>query len=196
MVPGCGLPFVTLSEGKPQLQFCNIFHVNFVGAPNSVPKPYFCIIFWDMMQIHIRQIEFGTPEYDEAVWLRYEVLRRPLGLEFTPEQLAEEYDQIHLAAYEPAGRLLAYLNLTPIDADIVKMRQVAVASALQGRGVGKALVAESERLAADLHFKKMTLHARQVAVPFYERLGYSIVGEPFEEVSIPHFKMEKGLRRN
>ena len=42
----------------------------------------------------------------------------------------------------------------------------------------------------------MTLHARQVAVPFYERLGYSIVGEPFEEVSIPHFKMEKGLRRN
>jgi len=146
-----------------------------------------------MIQLQIRQIKFGTPEYDEAVWLRYEVLRRPLGLEFTPEQLAKEYDQIHLAAYEPAGRLLAYLNLTPVDADVVKMRQVVVAPAQQGRGVGKALVAESELLAADLHFKKMTLHARQVAIPFYERLGYAIVGEPFEEVSIQHFKMEKNL---
>ena len=31
----------------------------------------------------------------------------------------------------------------------------------------------------------MSLHARQIAVPFYERLGYTIVGEPFEEVGIP-----------
>ncbi len=146
-----------------------------------------------MMQLEIRQIEFGTPEFDEAVWLRYEVLRRPLGLEFTPEQLAEEYNQIHLAAYAPDGRLLAYLNLTPVDADIVKMRQVVVAQAQQGSGVGTALVAESERLAAQLHFKKMSLHARQVAVPFYERLGYAIVGEPFEEVGILHFKMEKKM---
>jgi len=45
-VPGYGLPIVTLSEGKPQPQFCNIFHVNFVSAPIYVLKPYFCIIYW------------------------------------------------------------------------------------------------------------------------------------------------------
>ena len=30
-----------------------------------------------------------------------------------------------------------------------------------------------------------------IAVPFYLRLGYEIVGDQFEEVTIPHFKMKK-----
>lgn len=145
------------------------------------------------MLLQIHRIEFGTPEYDEVIRLRYEVLRRPLGLEFTPEQLAEEYDQIHLAAYSATGALVACLNLTPADAATVKMRQVAVSPELQGRGIGAILVAESEKLAKSLGFDRMSLHARETAVPFYKRLGYHIEGERFEEVSIPHFRMEKSL---
>ncbi len=143
--------------------------------------------------MHILQIEFATPEYDEAVRLRYEVLRRPLGLEYTPEQLAAEYSDIHLAAFDASGRLVGYLCLTPGSNAEVKMRQVAVAPEQQGRGVGGKLVAESEALAKHLNFKKMTLHARETAVPFYLRLGYHTVGGQFEEVTIPHFKMEKSL---
>ena len=145
------------------------------------------------MDIQIYQIGFGTPEYDEAVGLRYEVLRKPLGLDYSPEQLASEYDQVHLAAYSNSGELLAYLNLTPAGTQTVKMRQVAVAAALQGKGIGTLLVAESERLAQRLQFEGMTLHARETAVPFYERLGYVREGERFEEVGIPHFKMKKAL---
>lgn len=143
--------------------------------------------------MQIRQIEFGTPEYDEAVRLRYDILRRPLGLEYTPEQLAAEYSEIHLAAFDAAGRLIAYLNLTPVAPDIVKMRQVAVESVLQGKGIGKLLVGASEQLAKHLGYKEISLHARDTAVPFYLKLGYERVGEPFEEVTIPHFKMRKNL---
>lgn len=143
--------------------------------------------------MQIRQIEFGTPEYDEAVRLRYDILRRPLGLEYTPEQLAAEYSEIHLAAFDVAGRLIAYLNLTPLAPDIVKMRQVAVESVLQGKGIGKLLVGASEQLAKHLGYKEISLHARDTAVPFYLKLGYERVGEPFEEVTIPHFKMRKNL---
>lgn len=143
--------------------------------------------------MNIFQIEFATPEYDEAVRLRYEVLRRPLGLDFTPEQLAAEYDDVHLAGFDGMGRLVGYLCLTPLNKDEVKMRQVAVTPAWQGKGVGKKLVAASEELAKHLNFKKMTMHARETAVPFYLRLGYQTVGEQFEEVTIPHFKMEKKL---
>jgi predicted GNAT family N-acyltransferase len=145
-------------------------------------------------RMHVLQIEFATPEYDEAVALRYEVLRRPLGLEYTPEQLAAEYDQVHLAAYDAAQNLVGYLNLTPADTEVVKMRQVAVAPATQGQGVGRALVAASEEKAKALGFKKIELHARETAVPFYLGLGYHSVGERFEEVTLPHFKMEKTLR--
>ena len=143
--------------------------------------------------IQIFQIEFGTPEFDEAVRLRYEVLRKPLGLEYTPEQLAGEYGEYHLVACAENGSIVAYLNLTPADEETVKMRQVAVSPALQGQGVGTALVKASEDMASRLGFRQMVLHARETAVPFYLRNGYTIVGDRFEEVTIPHFKMVKKL---
>lgn len=139
----------------------------------------------------ICQIEFATPEFDEAVALRYEVLRRPLGLEFTAEQLAGEWDNIHIAAFNESGRMVGYLNLTAVNDAEVKMRQVAVADSEQGKGIGSAMVAYSEMLAKQLNYKLITLHSRKVAVPFYLRLGYEIIGDQFEEVSIPHFKMKK-----
>jgi predicted GNAT family N-acyltransferase len=37
------------------------------------------------------------------------------------------------------------------------------------------------------------MHARKSAVGFYEKLGYKIVGDEFEEVTIPHFEMQKTL---
>lgn len=143
--------------------------------------------------MQILEIQFGTPEFDEAVRLRYEVLRKPLGLEYTPEQLAAEYDNIHLAAFDATGRLIGYLNLTPVDLEEVKMRQVAVHPDAQGAGVGKALVLASEVVAKRAGFKKISLHARETAVPFYQKLDYTVVGERFEEVTIPHFYMEKML---
>jgi predicted GNAT family N-acyltransferase len=143
--------------------------------------------------MYVIEIEFATPEYDDAVRLRYEVLRKPLGLEYTPEQLAAEYDNHHLAAYANKGQLLGYLNLTPSDDGVVKMRQVAVAPQAQGKGVGKKLVEASEVLARRLGYRTMVLHARETAVAFYQKLDYKTVGERFEEVTIPHFRMEKVL---
>lgn len=180
------------SEGKPEDGFSNILRFNFAAALCVPSIPAFHR-FSEIMDIQIYQIEFGTPEYDEAVGLRYEVLRKPLGLEYTTEQLAAEYDQIHLAAYGNGGILLAYLNLTPADPQVVKMRQVAVAPAQQGKGIGARLVAESERVARSLGFHVLLLHARETAVPFYEHLGYAQEGDRFEEVGIPHYKMKKDL---
>ena len=55
------------------------------------------------------------------------------------------------------------------------------------------MVRFSEELAIDKGFDKMVLSARDTAVSFYLRLGYELVGEPFEEVTIPHRKMLKLL---
>jgi len=143
--------------------------------------------------MQILEIQFGTPEFDDAVRLRHDVLRKPLGLGYTAEQLAAEYDNIHLAAYDDSGFLVGYLNLTPFDSEQVKMRQVAVRPEYQGAGIGRNMVLASEALAAGLGYKKMVLHARESAVPFYQKLSYKIVGERFEEVTIPHFRMEKAL---
>lgn len=140
----------------------------------------------------LRWIAFGSPEYQEVVALRRRVLRIPLGLDFTPEQLAGEGKDLHLAAFE-GGALAGCLMLSDHGEGVVQMRQVCVEPNRQGTGVGAALVRESEGEARRRGYRSMMLHARDIAVGFYERLGYECVGEPFVEVSIPHQEMLKQL---
>ncbi len=143
--------------------------------------------------MYITTIAFATPEYDEAVHLRTTVLREPLGLEFSIDFLSGEFADTHLAAYSDSGVLLGVLMLTHKDENTVKMRQVAVLPEAQNKGIGTALVAHSERLARTQNYQTMLLHARDTAIPFYQKQNYMVVGDSFLEVGILHFAMEKGL---
>lgn len=141
---------------------------------------------------HVRLVAFNSEEYRQTVRLRDEVLRAPLGLTFTPEQLAAEANDLHLACFA-RGQLAGCLILTPQDRGAIKMRQVAVSPLVQKQGVGTILVRASEQIAAERGYQRMVLHARETAVPFYLRLGYEVAGEPFEEVTVPHRAMFKTL---
>jgi predicted GNAT family N-acyltransferase len=140
----------------------------------------------------IRIAPHDSPEYWQAVDLRMRVLRIPLGLDLTEEQLVAEDTDAHLVAIE-ADRVVGCLVLTPKSGDIVKMRQVAVEPELQGSGLGTKMVAASEDWALQNGYQRIELSARDTAVPFYLKLSYETVGDPFVEVSIPHRKMEKEL---
>jgi len=138
-------------------------------------------------------IDFGTPAYDDAVKLRDDILRKPLGLEFTAEYLAAEYNMIHLVCYNERHELLGCLSLSPQENNEIKMRQVAVREDCQGKGIGQLMVADSETIAREKGFTKMTLHARHTAIPFYKKLQYTKKGRAFTEVTVKHYKMEKKL---
>jgi N-acetylglutamate synthase-like GNAT family acetyltransferase len=140
----------------------------------------------------IREVEHGSHDYWATVELRDSILRKPLGLQFSPKELETEKDCHHLACYL-GDRLIGCLVLQPFGERDVRMKQVAIVSDLQHQGIGTALVEQSEAVARGLGFRRMFLHARETAVPFYERLGYSGIGDRFEEVTIPHWVMEKRL---
>jgi predicted GNAT family N-acyltransferase len=140
----------------------------------------------------LRMIDHGTKEYQQMVNLRNEILRKPLGLSFDKEELDKEKDDILMGAFED-DRLLGCCLLTRMDAFTVRLRQMAVPNNMQGKGVGRALMIFAENIARDLGYRKLCMHARQTAVGFYQKLGYSITGEPFEEVTISHYIMEKAL---
>jgi len=137
-------------------------------------------------------IEFATPRFDELIKLRDKILRKPLNMEFYAKDIAEEYDSYHLAYYD-GPTLKGCLVLKPLSDASIKMRQVAVDEAFQGQGIGKALVAASERFCKMQGFQKIELNARKTAVPFYLTQDYEKVGKEFVEVSVPHFKMQKVL---
>lgn len=142
--------------------------------------------------MRVEEAAHGSDLYRQAVELRLAVLRRPLGLDFTPEQLAEEGACVHLVAVD-GDSVVGTLLLEPKGGATVQMRQVAVRPDLQGHGVGRLLVEASERAAARRGWPDMTMHARETAVPFYLRLGYRIEGAPFEEVGLPHRFMRKNI---
>ncbi len=140
----------------------------------------------------IMEIAYASKEYDDEINLRYEVLRKPLKLHFTAEQLAAEKDCFHLG-YFKEHKLIACLLLLPKENGKIQMKQVAVDFAWQGKGIGAKLVAAAEMLASEKGFHLMFCHARDTAVPFYEKLNYKKVGDMFEEVTIPHWEMEKKI---
>jgi N-acetylglutamate synthase-like GNAT family acetyltransferase len=140
----------------------------------------------------LRMIDHGTKEYQQMVNLRNEMLRKPLGLCFSAEELEREKDDILMGAFED-DKLLGCCMLTRVDSRTVRLRQMAVPNSMQGKGIGRALMIFAENVARDLGYKKLCMHARKTAIGFYQKLGYGITGDEFEEVTIPHYIMEKAL---
>src|SRR5437763_7883138 len=124
--------------------------------------------------------------------LRDEILRKPLGLNFTESELEKEKNNLHIAAYED-DQMLGCCMLVEEDPQTVRLRQMAVINDLQGKGIGRALMQFAENLARDRGYKKITMHARKNATGFYEKMGYRKRGTEFQEITIPHYVMEKEL---
>jgi predicted GNAT family N-acyltransferase len=140
----------------------------------------------------LKQIDHGTPEYRQMLQLRYDILRKPLGLQFDEAELEQEKQDILIAAYED-DKMLGCCLLTKKDSNTVRLRQMAVLNNLQGKGIGASLMNFAENLARDRGYKKMVMHARKGAIGFYEKQGYKTLGDEFMEVTIPHYVMEKKL---
>jgi predicted GNAT family N-acyltransferase len=140
----------------------------------------------------VREVAFGSAEYERSLRLRDDLLRRPLGLPLSAEDLAGEAQQWHLIAVREQ-LLVGCLLLVPLPGAAVQMRQVAVLPEAQGAGVGSALVAYAEELSRSRKRTSMFAHARLEAVPFYVHLGYVVEGDQFMEVTIPHRLVRKAL---
>lgn len=140
----------------------------------------------------LKIIDHGSPEYQQMVKLREDLLRKPLGLGFTPEELEAEKDHVLIAAFED-DIMLGCCMLVEEKPGCVRLRQMAVMNDLQGKGIGRALMNFAENIARDLGYKIITMHARKNAIGFYEKMSYVVNGDEFIEITIPHYRMEKKL---
>lgn len=140
----------------------------------------------------IRIFNHGSKFYSQMVELRTEILRRPLGLSYSKDQLAEEKSDILVGAFE-SNSMVGCCMLSPKEVFQLQLRQMAVIPVLQRRGIGKELILFAEKYAFENGFKVIFMHARKSAVGFYQKLGYQIVGDEYLEVGIPHYTMEKLL---
>jgi ribosomal protein S18 acetylase RimI-like enzyme len=130
-------------------------------------------------------------EVDRTRELRARVLRpgqRADELHFATDDIAGTF---HLAVEED-GEVVGIVSFVPRQPREWQLRSMAVDPAYERRGIGRLLVdAGVERLRA-AGATRVWCNARDVAIGFYERLGWRICGDGFvqEELGIPHHPME------
>lgn len=145
-----------------------------------------------MSEYELREVLPDSEEYRELLALRFEELRKPLGMTWTPEELEADLGDRHFGLWHNDG-WLGVLVVHALDQGEVKLRQIAVTKRLQSQGLGRRLMTLTEEKLRSEGVKACQLNARVTVAGFYEATGYRRVGEVFEEIGIPHTKMRKAL---
>lgn len=68
--------------------------------------------------------------------------------------------------------------------------RVAVLKAYRGQGIGRMIMLEIIRQAHQQDRTFLQLSSQVHAISFYEKLGFSIQGDAYDECGIPHIKMQ------
>ena len=71
-----------------------------------------------------------------------------------------------------------------------RVGRVAVLKAYRGQGIGRMIMLEVIRQAHQQDRKFLHLSSQVHAISFYEKLGFSIQGDAYDECGIPHIKMQ------
>jgi predicted GNAT family N-acyltransferase len=132
----------------------------------------------------------ATPaDWPEIVALRARVFVDEQGVPAEIEQDGRDATAVHAVARDASGRIVATGRLLPGDDGTATIGRMAADAAVRGRGYGAAVLAELHRLAAARGVTGVELHAQVAARAFYERAGYTAVGEEYEEAGIAHVTM-------
>lgn len=146
------------------------------------------------MPLAFRQIACDTPAHAAMLALRERILRKPIGLTVTAEEIARDKGDYLLGGFD-GDDIVCCLILQKSDDGWVKMRQVAVDNTRQGQGIGAQMLAAANDVLHGWGVRKVYCHARETARNFYLQNGWAVTSDTFDENGIPHCRMEFTLDR-
>ena len=133
-------------------------------------------------------------EFKSYYQLRWDLLRAPWNQPKGSETDDIEDRCFHLMAVDDDSEVIAVARLQFNSETEAQIRYMAVTESNQRQGIGRRLIETMEKHASASACKKIVLDAREPAVGFYQRLGYSIDEKSyllFEQIQ--HFRMSKVL---
>lgn len=144
------------------------------------------------MDIVIKKIIYGTPDYETSIVIRNEVFRKPHGLDIKDDDLSSDKIVEMFGAYLD-DKMIATIFLDIVDVNTIKIRNVAILEEYRGKGLGKYLMVYVEDIARKRGYTRSILMGRVTAEKFYNKLGYKTLCEPYDYKTVPHVDMEKEL---
>jgi predicted GNAT family N-acyltransferase len=135
-------------------------------------------------------------DWPEVAALRTRVFVEEQGVPPEIERDHRDATAVHALSRDETGRVVAtgrlLVGADPATTPATIGRMAAEAS-VRGRGHGAAVLAELHRQAALRGVREIELHAQLTARSFYERAGYTAVGDVYEEAGIAHVTMLRRL---
>jgi predicted GNAT family N-acyltransferase len=134
----------------------------------------------------------GPADRVQIAALRTRVFVDEQGVPPEIEQDAADAWAVHVLSRDDDGAVVATGRLL-VRGSSAGIGRMAADATVRGRGHGAAVLAELHRQAVLRGVSEIELHAQVSARGFYERAGYSAVGEEYEEAGITHVTMRRAL---
>ncbi|MGK7378600.1 GNAT family N-acetyltransferase [Planococcus sp. 1R117A] len=131
-------------------------------------------------------------EKEQAYDVRRKVFVEEQGIPLHIE--LDEFDDsaVHFVAYE-LEQPIAAARIRELEMGIGKIERVCVLPEYRGQHVGLLMMNEMEQYAQKAGLFTLKLNAQSYAVPFYEKLDYSVNSPEFLDAGVPHRAMEKKI---
>lgn len=140
------------------------------------------------------EVKLVTTDEDRerAFALRKEVFVKEQGVPLSLE--LDEYDEtaVHFLVNE-GEYSIATARLREVEPKVGKVERVCVLNNYRGKRLGALIMEAVEQYAKNAEFEKLKLNAQSYAIPFYEKLDYTVTSPEFMDAGIPHRAMEKKI---
>jgi predicted GNAT family N-acyltransferase len=139
------------------------------------------------------KFKFITPShayYRDELMLRWEVLRKPLGMPPGSEVVPEEMESLHLLVIDEK-KIIGCLLFHPETDHSGRIVQMALNEEYRGKGCGRKLMHNLEQALSKKGISHLYIYAREDLEGFYERMGYHPDGDFFERMGALHRVMKK-----
>jgi ribosomal protein S18 acetylase RimI-like enzyme len=142
--------------------------------------------------IKFRFIAPNGPDYQAERMLRWEVLRKPLGMPPGSEEIPEDDKSLHLIA-SIGKEVVGCVCFFPESQTQGKIFQMAVSEEYRGKGFGRKLLQSLERSLIQKGIRDVYLYVRSESEGFYQRMGYAPEGDLIKQFGEFYRLMKKVL---
>ena len=136
--------------------------------------------------------ELTNEEVYELLKIRFEVFVMEQGCHYLDPD-GVDYSSVHIFMKNEDGSIAACTRLFAEEEQGVWHVGRVIANS-RGKGVGKIIMDATTEEARRRGARCLRLEGQVRVIGFYEKCGYRVCSEPFDEAGIPHVKMEMKLQ--